>query len=299
VKLEAGDFGAITSVVVFRDGEISLERYLAGDAETRRNTRSATKTVTGMLVGIAGIDPAARVLSLLPDRRVANPDDRKDAITVEDLLTMSSLLECDDFNAFSRGHEERMYLVEDWVQFTLDLPVRGFAPWVPRPEESPFGRSFSYCTGGVVTLGAVLEQVTGEPVETFAQRVLFDPLGIEEPEWQRTPTGHAMTGGGLGLRSRDLLELGRLYLEGGRDIVPREWVERSTRPHVRVDDENDYGYLWWLRRIGGHACWAMSGLGGNRVAVFPELTTVVVVTAENFGRRDAHALTDRLVVDLV
>src|SRR4029450_8998090 len=88
VKLESGDFGAITSVVVFRDGEISLERYLAGDAETRRNTRSATKTVTGMLVGLAGTDPAARVLSLLPDRRVANPDDRKDAITVEDLLTM-------------------------------------------------------------------------------------------------------------------------------------------------------------------------------------------------------------------
>lgn len=63
--------------------------------------------------------------------------------------------------------------------------------------------------------------------------------------------------------------------------------------------ENDHGYLWWLRRIGGHACWAMSGLGGNRVAVFPEPATVVVVTAENFGRRDAHALTDRLVADLV
>jgi CubicO group peptidase (beta-lactamase class C family) len=108
-----------------------------------------------------------------------------------------------------------------------------------------------------------------------------------------------MTGGGLGLRSRDLLALGQLYLDGGRDVVPHAWVERSTRPHARVDDENEYGYLWWLRRIGGHRCWAMSGLGGNRVAVFPHLGAVVVVTSENFGRRDAHDLTDRLVAALV
>ena len=150
-----------------------------------------------------------------------------------------------------------------------------------------------------MTLGAVLEQVTGEPVETFAQRALFDPLGIEAPEWPRTPKGQGMTGGGLGLRSRDLLALGQLYLDGGRDIVPRDWVERSTRPHVRVDDETEYGYLVWLRRIGGHACWAMSGMGGSRVAIFRELATVVVVTSENFGRPNAHALTDRLIEDLL
>ena len=280
------DYGRITSVLVSRSGEIVDERYAGGDAETRRNTRSVTKTVTGMLVGIAGIDPGARVLSLLPTREVAHADPRKDAITVEHLLTMTSALDCDDSVPGSPGNEERMYPTRDWVRFTLDLPVRASS-------------GFSYCTGGVVTLGAVLEAVTGEPVETFAQRVLFDPLGIEAPAWQRTPTGSVMTGGGLGLRSRDLLALGQLYLDGGRGIVPREWVSRSTRAHVRVDDANEYGYLWWLRRIGGHACWAMSGMGGSRVAVFPEREAVVVVTSENFGRRDAHALTDRLIADLV
>jgi len=280
------DYGRITSILVSRRGEIEDERYPSGDAETRRNTRSVTKTVTGMLVGIAGIDPGARVLSLLPPREIANADPRKDAITVEHFLTMTSALECDDFVPGSAGNEERMYPTKDWVRFTLDLPLRASG-------------GFSYCTGGVVTLGAVLEAVTGEPVQTFAQRLLFDPLGIEAPEWQRTPTGLAMTGGGLALRTRDLLALGQLYLDGGRSIVPREWVERSTRPHVRADEANEYGYLWWLRRIGGHACWAMSGMGGNRVAVFPELEAVVVVTSENFGRRDAHALTDHLIADLV
>lgn len=312
--IEAGDFRRMTSVVIARHGKVLYERYFAGaDTATLHNTRSTTKTVTGVLIGIAidrkllpGVD--AKVVDYFSDQMpFANPDPRKSEITVEDLLTMSSLLECDDSNPYSRGNEERMYLIEDYVRFALDLPIKGFPAWSDKPADAPYGRVFSYCTAGVATLGGVVQRATGEPVPSFAKRYLFSPLGIDTVDWQFTPTGLAMTGGGLQLRSRDLLKLGQLYLSGGEwdghRVISKKWITESITPRAEVDDGTDYGYLWWLRSFpcGDTTCaaWLMQGNGGNKVAVFPSLDMVVVITSTNFNSKDMHELSDRLLTGYI
>jgi CubicO group peptidase (beta-lactamase class C family) len=312
--IQAGDFKKIGSVVVARHGKLVYEAYFDGDARSLRDTRSATKSVTDVLVGIAigekkltGVD--ARVLALLPERarKLQNPDPRKDKITVEDFLTMSSPLECDDWNDASRGNEERMYVIEDWAQFILDLPVRGHMRLGEQVDPPRHGRYFSYCTGGVFTLSEVLEKATGQRTDHYAQEKLFGPLGIADAQWVFSPLNVPQTGGGLRLTSRDLLKIAELYRGGGMwqgtRIVDEGWVKASTQPHAQIDDQTEYGYLWWLKafKSGGksYPAFFMNGNGGNKVAVLPGLDLAVVITSTNYNTRGMHEQTEKLLTDYI
>jgi CubicO group peptidase (beta-lactamase class C family) len=312
--IRSGGFNKIGGVLIARHGKLAYEGYFDGDASTLRDTRSATKSITDVLVGIAigekklsGVD--ARVLSLLPERaaRMQNQDPRKERITVEDFLTMSSPLECDDWNDASRGNEERMYVIEDWAQFILDLPVRGRMHLGEQEETPKYGRYFSYCTGGVFVLSEVLEKATGERTDRYAEKKLFEPLAIKDAQWVYSPLNVPQTGGGLRLTSRDLMKIAELYRNGGmwegRRIVDEGWVKASTQPHAQIDNDTEYGYLWWLKafRSGGkgYPAYFMSGNGGNKIAVFPELDLTVIITSTNYSTRGMHEQTERLLTDYI
>jgi len=313
--VKGGEFQKIGSVVIARHGQLVYEKYFDGDASTLRDTRSATKSITSLLVGLAiqdkklsGVD--AKILDLLPERRrkLQNPDPRKEQITVEDLLTMSSPLECDDWNDASRGNEERMYLIEDWAQFIFDLPIRGRMR-VGESQESPkYGRNFSYCTGGVFVLSEIISRATGLPADKYAEKKLFGPLGIANAQWVYSPLNIPQTGGGLRLSSPDLLKIAQLFLDGGQwrgeRIINAEWVKTSTAPHAQINDDQEYGYLWWLQSfkgVGGsvYPAFFMSGNGGNKVLGFPTLDMAVAITSTNYGTRGMHEQTARLLSEYV
>jgi len=312
--IRGGDFKKIGSVLIALHGKLAYESYFDGDAATLRDTRSATKSITDVLLGIAigegklsRVD--AKILTLLPERgrKIQNPDPRKANITVEDLLTMSSPLECDDWNDASRGNEERMYLVEDWAQFILDLPIRGRTHLGEQLDPPPYGRYFSYCTGGVFTLSEVLEKATGARTDSYAEEKLFAPLGIEHVQWVYSPTNVPQTGGGLRLASRDLLKIAQLYLDGGRwqgkRIVSESWVKTSIEPHARIDETTEYGYLWWLKSFKSgektYPAFYMTGNGGNKVVAIPALDMAVVITSTNFNVRGMHEQTEKILTDYV
>ena len=291
--IAAGEYKKITSVVAAHRGEIVYEKYFEGDADTLRDTRSVGKTVTSILAGIAVdeklITLDTPVFPYFPGPH-ANPDPRKEKIVVRDLITMNSVLECNDWNEYSRGNEERMYLIEDWAGFALDLPVRS-------------SKNYSYCTAGVFVLGQVIQRAAQMPVDHYARTRLFEPLGITRSQWFYSPLGLAMTGGGLRLASRDWVKLAQLYANGGmwngKRIVSAEWVAQSIAKHQTIDENSDYGFLWWLVKFGDEKAYAMQGNGGNKVLVIPRLDLVVVLTSTNYNTRGMHEQTTKLLTDYV
>ena len=133
---------------------------------------SCTKSFTATLIGIALKDGHIKsldqpLLGFFPERIAAHVDERKKAITLEDVLTMSSGLEC-----HAEPNEITLFQMmgsPDWVQFMLDLPMR----------DEP-GTHFEYCSGGSHLLSAIIRETTGMDAMTFAQLHLFGPLGITD-----------------------------------------------------------------------------------------------------------------------
>ncbi|MDA9774243.1 beta-lactamase family protein [Saprospiraceae bacterium] len=296
-----GNYDDITSVLVIKDSKLIYEKYYQEkDSSSLHNTRSATKSIATILAGIAidkgyitsEKDKIYKYLSSnLP---VDNPDPRKDSITIEDLLTMSSVLECDDWNNHSRGHEERMYFIEDWTQFLLDLPVRAY-PFNGPPSERPYGRAFGYASAKAAAVGDIVERAVGEKLDGFLKTQLLEPLEIDDYKLDYSPLGVLNTAGGSGYRSRDFAKMIQLLLNNGRwndkQIVSSEWVEKATTPKAHAYDIYDYGYFLWLRNFGKenqYKAFYMNGNGGNHIMAIPELDLCIVITATNYNNRNAH-----------
>jgi len=312
-KVADGSFKQITSVLVVDHGRLVYEHYFNdGSADLLNDVRSASKSLTAVLVGAAIQrgeirDVKAPVYAFFPEILIDHPDPRRAAITLEDLITMSSILECDDDNQYSAGNEERMYVSERWLDFALNIPIRGYAPWVARPKDSPYGRTFSYCTAGAFLAGAVVERATKMSLARFAHEVLEQPLGITQVTWNTSSEGVGMGGGGTRYRSRDLAKIGSLMADGGRwhgqQVLPKAWVAAMLSPHAQARDDAEYGYLWWQFRfpIDGvdTKVWAMSGNGGNYVFVLPERGLVTVITSKAYNKSFAHPQSQAIFRDYI
>jgi len=189
----------------------------------------------------------------------------------------------------------------------LALPVKGFAPWMTRPEDSPHGRAHAYCTANSFVLGAVLEQATKQPLADYAAQVLERPLGITASKWNRSPEGIGMGGGGTRYRSRDLARLGELVLAEGRwqgkQLIPAGYVRAMVSAQASAGDGSDYGYQWWGLRlpVDGQqtTVWTMSGKGGNYVFVMPEKKLVAVITSQAYNRSYAHPQSRRILTEFL
>ena len=275
---ESGD-NRLYSVLIARDGEIVFERYFNGrDASSPHDIRSATKSITALLVGIAiersvirdvGLPVSEIFAQRYPGIEVDN------GMTVHHLLSMSSGKECDDADAWSPGNENRMYRRYDWTRFFLALDQ----------TDEP-GERGSYCTGGVVALGRVIEELAGEPLDDWADDVLFSPLGIRNYRWEYYQDGEGVDSGGhLRITPRGLLTIGLMLLNGGswhgQQLISEAWIREMWTTHSEVSGRS-YGYLWWTQSVdygsGPLRVVAARGNGGQSLFLVPELDLAAVVT---------------------
>lgn len=285
-------YANVDGVLLWRKGRLVLEEYFYGyDGERPHQLRSATKSFISTLVGIAvdqgkirGADQPIVELLPWPVDSIKNPDPRKARITVGDLLSMRSGLDCDDRNSASLGNDSIVYQQPDWARYTIDLPMIADPGTVAR-----------YGSAGPYLASRLVEHATGQKLFAFAQATLFEPLGFKNHRWpHQTVRGNENTFAQLYLRPRDMMKFGILYLQGGqwegRQLVSREWIERSTQPLTQIGSKA-YGYFWWHQTFtvkganGKRSIDALlaTGNGGQKIFIVPSLELVAVFTGGNYN----------------
>jgi CubicO group peptidase (beta-lactamase class C family) len=309
--IEAGEFPNTHAVLVEHDGVLVYERYFSGPDErwgdaiparvmgpdSLHDLRSISKSVTSALLGIALADDfdaalARPVAEYLPELDVG---EEQREITLHHMLTMTAGLEWNEMTVpytDSTNDELRLYGAADPAAAVLSRPIA-----------HPPGGTWYYSGGSTQVLATIISRLTGQTIDDFARERLFAPLGIQNFEWLGpggwTPDNPAAMSG-LRLTARDLAKLGSVYLNGGRwggrQIVPEDWVSRSSRRHVpEIGEWSDegvwgYGYQWWVGDLpSGQRVLAGVGNGNQRLFVVPGERLVVTVFAGQYNAFEPHS----------
>lgn len=282
MPMEAADALQVHAILIVRNGRLVVEEYFHGEHRDKlHETRSAAKSLTSILAG-AAMHAGAPLSLATPVYPGNEPDERKRAMTLEHLLTMSAGFFCDDTNEEAPGNEERMLdqtEEPDYYRYTMRVPLA-----------TPPGEKAVYCSAMPNLALGMVGRATGEsPMATF-DRLVAAPLKIRRYGWPLDPAGNPYGGGSVQLLPRDFLKLGQLMLNGGtwdgRRILDREYVARASAPlyHLR---NIQYGYLWWNEEIPYKdrtvRAYSARGAGGQTVSVIPELDLVVATLAGNYG----------------
>jgi CubicO group peptidase (beta-lactamase class C family) len=264
--------GSESAIVALGD-TIIAEKYFGHTGDVT-SVQSVTKSVTSLLIGI--LMDQGRIRSLDEPMSTWYPDWRNDGpksrVTLRHVVTMTAGIT--DFPSPTGTHP-------DWLAYLASRPLA----WEP-------GTQFTYSTFGAYLLTGVVKEASRMAVDDFARANLFAPLGITDWRWFKDAQGNTDTGGGLYLRPRDMLRIGRLVREGGvwkgHRIVSSEWLAESARTESPLFP--CYAMEWWVLRdgcdastgaeptLGPNEGFYADGYGGQYITVVPSTTMLGVRT---------------------
>lgn len=267
---------AIHSFMVVRHGHVVAEAWWAPyDAQTPHVLFSLSKSFTSTAVGFAVAEGKLNVddpvLKFFPEDAPAEPSDNLRAMRVRDLLKMAV------------GHEaDPMF----WLNPNAPPGPAWTKRFLAHPVPKHPGEQFVYNTSATYMLSAIVQKVSGQTLTDYLGPRLFEPLGIENPVWDKSPEGIDQGGLGLSARTEDIASFGQFYLQRGRwngqQLLPTKWVDEATTRQIETARAPDsdwgqgYGYQFWR---GRHNSYRGDGAFGQMAIVLPDQDAVVAFTS--------------------
>ena len=285
-RIADGRYSDIHSLLVARNNMLVVEEYFYRyNRERVYNIQSATKSIVSALVGISiekgEIKSVNETLCAnLPGyQSLACNAENKD-ITLHQLLTMSTGIPWDEQTYdYTDNRNSLVVAANDPDQFVHLLSQ----PYVSSPTPV-----FAYNSLNHILMNAVLKKATHLENKEELETRLLKPLGIEKTYISEpTPMGAI---GDIGLRPRDMLKFGLLYLNDGvwnsQQVVPARWVKVSTTSKIQPTPTLGYGYFWWTRdfqwkgkSVSSFFAW---GYGGQYIFILPEVRLVIVMSGSKW-----------------
>ena len=274
------NFSTLNTAIVARQNTVifakSYDRQVALNEPAP--VYSVTKSVIATLIGsaieqqeISSID--APLGTLLAEEATAGCSDAVRAITLHQMLSMTTGLTWPPSRSGLEPLLNRILKQPSWIKATLALPVK-------KTEQG----HFNYNSAVSHLLSAVLTHATGQSAEDLARERIFNPLDITQYHWEKDAEGYSTGGWGLSLCPIDMTKLGALYIQGGQwngqRLISTHWVEQMWTEHTP-----GYGYQWWKRRARNLTTYCAQGLGGQFICCVPEYELVIVLTSDFAGRK--------------
>lgn len=295
----------VRAIVIMRDGQILGERYAPGiTADTPLLGYSVSKSVVNALVGILVREGKLDTAAPAPVAAWNFPGDGRHAITLDELLRMTSGLDLPEKDSGFDPISRMLFIEPDMAAYAEQAALSA------KP-----GATWEYTSGNTLIVASIIRDRVGghaEEVLQLAQRELFAPVGMRHVTVEFDRLGTPIGSTRIYASARDWARFGNLYLNdgvvNGRRILPENWVAYSTKPTLN----SDYGAGFWVN--GGNAADAVgrvqagmprdsffaSGNFGQRIVIIPSQRLVIVrfgVTI-NVPGMDIAGLT-RLVSEVV
>ena len=287
----------IHSLLVSKNGQM-LGQYYYNDfhPDSLNNVKSITKSIIGLLVGIAIEQELIKdvhqpMIDFFGDCENGTGFTEKKGITIEHLLMMQAGIQWNN----------RARIKDEW--WFHETPNCFFLNHFPMDTTVVPGVKFSYNSAVAHLLSGIISRASGMTTKAFADKYLFKPLAIKDYVWEQDNAGEYRGNSELYLLPKDMLKIGHLLLNNGifngQSIIPSAWIKTSLAKAYDATPLMNYGYLWMTAKDRAPFFFFTGGSGGHHIFIVPDHQLVIVTTGHWDNARSTREIMQACVEKII